>query len=43
MDTIMDGPPDDGGQQDLNLSTSQWTTQNSQELLNNNTFLYIAV
>ncbi|RZC31881.1 PR domain zinc finger protein 10-like, partial [Asbolus verrucosus] len=44
MDTIVEGPPDDGAQ-DLNLvDTTGWTTQNSQEIVNNNsTYLYIAV
>jgi hypothetical protein len=44
MDAIVQGPPEDGAQ-DLNLvDTTGWTTQNSQEIVNNNsTFLYIAV
>ncbi|KAJ3660901.1 hypothetical protein Zmor_005328 [Zophobas morio] len=44
MDTIVQGPPEDGAQ-DLNLvDATEWASQNSQEIVNNNsTFLYIAV
>lgn len=45
MDTIVQGPPDQGAPQDLNLvDTTGWPSENSQEIVNNNsTFLYIAV
>lgn len=43
MDTIVEGPPDDGAQ-DLSLvDTSAWTAQNEEIVNNNATFLFIAV
>ncbi|EFA10480.2 PR domain zinc finger protein 10 isoform X1 [Tribolium castaneum] len=42
MDTIVQGPPGEGAQ-DLNLVDAAWSTQNSQEIVNNNSILYIAV
>ncbi|KAJ8928027.1 hypothetical protein NQ314_019438, partial [Rhamnusium bicolor] len=45
MDTIVEGPPDDGAQvQDINIvDTSTWTTHNQGIVNNNSTLLYIAV
>lgn len=45
MDTIVQGPPDDGAQvQDMNIvDTTNWTSHNQGIVNNNSTLLYIAV